>query len=56
MKAIDARRLQEGVSDLILSIDEITKASYAVYKSHINAGFTKKQAMELTKYLIKPGE
>lgn len=56
MKAVDSRKLQEGVADLILSIDEITKASYAIYKSHIKAGFTKKEAMVLTKHLIKPGE
>ena len=56
MKAVDFRKLQEAVANMVIIKDEIAKATYALYTAHIEAGFTKKEAMELTKHLIKTGE
>jgi len=56
MKAVDFRKLQEGVADMIIAKDEIAKATYGLYAAHIKAGFTKKEAMEITKHMIKTGE
>lgn len=56
MTSIEFRRLQEGVANLLIAKNEIAKATYAIYQSHIEAGFTKKEAMELTKHLIKGDE
>lgn len=53
MTAVEFRKLQEAVANIDLIKDEIAKASYSLYKAFIKEGFTKKEAMELTKHLIK---
>ena len=53
MTSIEFRKLQESVANILVVKDEIAKATYGIYQALIKEGFTKKEAMELTKHLIK---
>lgn len=53
MRPEEFRKTQEAVANIGIIKDEIAKASYSIYKAFIKQGFTKKEAMELTKHLIK---
>ena len=46
---IEFRKMQEAVSTLLAVKNEYAKALYEMYIAYTNAGFSKKEAMELVK-------
>jgi hypothetical protein len=49
---IEFRKMQEAVANLIRVKDEYARGLFAIYSAYQEAGFTKKESMELLKAFI----
>jgi len=54
MTDVQFRQMQEAVANLLKVKDEMAKGLYEMYKAYQEAGFKKKEAMELLKTILKP--
>lgn len=53
---IEFRKMQEAIANLLRVKDEYAKGLFAIYEAYQEAGFTKKESMELLKTFMTGGK